>query len=309
MDSEEDEGSSSGMKKSIGYDYLLSMPIYSLTREKVERLAADRAAKEAELNALLGRKPKDLWRADLEEFMMAWEAFERASAAVSQMERAKTMKSLLAARGGKNSSRTTKKSTATTGKNGKKKALPSDHGIVSEPSSEGESDLGEDSDDGDFVIKGKPTNRPATILGPSSMAKTKAVLETSKRNLGTIATAADAVAPKTAGVTKATASAAPTARTLTEDEINSLPLAERINYMLNRPSAAIPVKKQSTLDAHLSLTAPGRRSSNDNGHHEDDDDEGLPPLTRISIAPASTDKTAIKRRRVAALALPSDDDE
>lgn len=327
-DSEREEDTPSATKISTGYDYLLSMPIYSLTREKVERLAADRATKEAELNALLGRKPKDLWRADLEEFMLTWEVFERSSAAISQMERAKTMKSLLAVHKGKGSSRATKKSTVAASTNNKKKKIPpSNDGIVSEPSSETEGgDLSEDNNDHDFVIRGKPAKRSSSILG--SPSKAKAVSGTSKRNLGTVAgavaTAAEPVTLKTVNMSKATVSAVPMARVLTEDEINSLPLAERINYMLNRPSMAIPAKKQSTLDAHLSLAAPEKRvnSNNNNDHRhdnehgrddddksDDDNDEGLPPLTSISIAPTGTDKTAIKRRRVAALTLPSDDDE
>ena len=56
-----------------GYDYLLSMPIYSLTKEKIDQLARERDNKEAELNNLLARTPKDLWSADLDEFEAAWE--------------------------------------------------------------------------------------------------------------------------------------------------------------------------------------------------------------------------------------------
>ncbi|QRV76148.1 DNA topoisomerase 4 [Ceratobasidium sp. AG-Ba] len=55
------------------YDYLLGMAIWSLTREKVEKLLAEQAAKEEEWNLLLKRKPIDLWDEDLNEFLKAWE--------------------------------------------------------------------------------------------------------------------------------------------------------------------------------------------------------------------------------------------
>lgn len=58
-----------------GYDYLLSMQLWSLTAEKVASLRAECAAKEAELNELLGKSPLDLWRHDLDIFEAAYAAF------------------------------------------------------------------------------------------------------------------------------------------------------------------------------------------------------------------------------------------
>ncbi|CAE6454249.1 unnamed protein product [Rhizoctonia solani] len=55
------------------YDYLLGMAIWSLTREKVEKLINEQNAKEAEWNELLKRKPMDLWNEDLDEFLKAWD--------------------------------------------------------------------------------------------------------------------------------------------------------------------------------------------------------------------------------------------
>ncbi|KAG8741551.1 DNA topoisomerase 2 [Ceratobasidium sp. 414] len=55
------------------YDYLLGMAIWSLTREKVEKLLAEQATKEEEWNALLKRKPIELWDEDLNQFLKAWE--------------------------------------------------------------------------------------------------------------------------------------------------------------------------------------------------------------------------------------------
>ncbi|KAK6336595.1 DNA topoisomerase 2 [Orbilia javanica] len=55
-----------------GYNYLLGMPIWSLTKEKVEKLLAECGAKEEEIDALAKRSPKDLWRDDLDIFMEEW---------------------------------------------------------------------------------------------------------------------------------------------------------------------------------------------------------------------------------------------
>ncbi|KAK0553943.1 DNA topoisomerase 2 [Tilletia horrida] len=55
------------------YDYLLSMAIYNLTKEKVDKLLAERDVKEKELNALLKRTPQDLWKSDLTEFERIWD--------------------------------------------------------------------------------------------------------------------------------------------------------------------------------------------------------------------------------------------
>ncbi|GMG55681.1 unnamed protein product [Ambrosiozyma monospora] len=57
------------------YDYLLGLQIWSLTRERYEKLLQQRDAKEAELNVLLAKSAKDLWNIDLDEFLVAWDEF------------------------------------------------------------------------------------------------------------------------------------------------------------------------------------------------------------------------------------------
>lgn len=47
------------------YDYLLGMQLWSLTMERVEKLMKEKKEKEEELNKLMKKTPKDLWRADL----------------------------------------------------------------------------------------------------------------------------------------------------------------------------------------------------------------------------------------------------
>ncbi|WFC97528.1 DNA topoisomerase (ATP-hydrolyzing) [Malassezia yamatoensis] len=55
------------------YDYLLGMAIYSLTRERVERLLKERDQTEHQLKVLLGRSPQNLWDEDLSAFLEEWE--------------------------------------------------------------------------------------------------------------------------------------------------------------------------------------------------------------------------------------------
>ncbi|KAG0227897.1 DNA topoisomerase 2 [Actinomortierella wolfii] len=62
------------------FDYLLKMPIWSLTEEKVEQLKKEREAKHQELKILIGKSAYDLWNEDLDEFLAAWEAVLEADA-------------------------------------------------------------------------------------------------------------------------------------------------------------------------------------------------------------------------------------
>ncbi|KAG0249676.1 DNA topoisomerase 2 [Actinomortierella ambigua] len=62
------------------YDYLLKMPIWSLTEEKVEQLKKEREGKHEELKILIGKSAYDLWNEDLDEFLAAWEGVLEADA-------------------------------------------------------------------------------------------------------------------------------------------------------------------------------------------------------------------------------------
>lgn len=55
------------------YDYLLGMPIWSLTKEKIAKLKEQAGDKEQELLKLLEKSPKDLWNRDLDVFLEEWE--------------------------------------------------------------------------------------------------------------------------------------------------------------------------------------------------------------------------------------------
>ncbi|KAI9171228.1 DNA topoisomerase 2 [Paramyrothecium foliicola] len=56
------------------FDYLLSMPIWSLTLERLEKLKDAIRRKKAEHDELLALSEKDLWCRDLEEFVQEWNA-------------------------------------------------------------------------------------------------------------------------------------------------------------------------------------------------------------------------------------------
>ncbi|KAH7165520.1 DNA topoisomerase [Dactylonectria macrodidyma] len=70
-DEEEDVDSADGGARD--YDYLLSMPIWSLTAERLEKLKDAIARKKVEHDELLALNEKDLWCNDLDVFMAEWD--------------------------------------------------------------------------------------------------------------------------------------------------------------------------------------------------------------------------------------------
>jgi len=50
----------------LSYDYLLTMPIYNLTQEKIEELKKQKEEKEAEYNELNKKSPQDIWIEELD---------------------------------------------------------------------------------------------------------------------------------------------------------------------------------------------------------------------------------------------------
>ena len=58
-------------KKSKGpdYDYLMSMPMWNLTQEKIDELCKKRDEKKQELDELKATPKEVLWRRDLQEFL------------------------------------------------------------------------------------------------------------------------------------------------------------------------------------------------------------------------------------------------
>ena len=139
-----------------GFDYLLSMALWSLTAERVEHLRQERDVKQRELDELLGTTPKQLWERDLDAFLEEWEAF------VDEMEKAERASASTA--GGK--------------KGGKKKVVAKKKKTWNtDESSESEED-----DDDDFRPKAKMNKAPSkttlpvtkvSTVAPSKLASTK----------------------------------------------------------------------------------------------------------------------------------------
>merc|ERR1712217_830465 len=61
-----DEAAEKNTKGRKGYDYLLGMPIWSLTLERVEELKKQNQVKTEELNNLQKKTPEELWTTDLD---------------------------------------------------------------------------------------------------------------------------------------------------------------------------------------------------------------------------------------------------
>lgn len=55
----------------LDFDYLLGMTMWTLTKEKKDELLRKKDEKLAELRALEAKKPGDLWRDDLDTFLIA----------------------------------------------------------------------------------------------------------------------------------------------------------------------------------------------------------------------------------------------
>ena len=59
-----------------GYDYLLRMAIWSLTKERADQLRRLRDSKFNELEKVRSTEPKQMWKNDLEDFLASYDEFE-----------------------------------------------------------------------------------------------------------------------------------------------------------------------------------------------------------------------------------------
>ncbi|KAL9623527.1 MAG: hypothetical protein Q9160_002208 [Pyrenula sp. 1 TL-2023] len=70
---EEDEDNDKEVEiASNAYDYLLGMPLWSLTQERVDKLRRQVGDKELEIDALIKLTKEDLWTKDLDDFIEEW---------------------------------------------------------------------------------------------------------------------------------------------------------------------------------------------------------------------------------------------
>merc|ERR1711994_1239395 len=86
---EEDANDGSNIAKMVaGYNYLLSMPIWNLTLEKVEKMRKQKEEKEFELDELCNTSPETLWEVDLDNFLEGLNKFEEDKAKLVKDEEA-----------------------------------------------------------------------------------------------------------------------------------------------------------------------------------------------------------------------------
>lgn len=75
---DDDENTVNGPEELFGtYEYLLGLRIWSLTKERYERLLKQKQEKEIELENLLKLSAKDLWNSDLDDFLTGYEEFQK----------------------------------------------------------------------------------------------------------------------------------------------------------------------------------------------------------------------------------------
>ncbi|KAL3233710.1 DNA topoisomerase 2 [Nakaseomyces bracarensis] len=75
---DDDESTVNGPEELFGtYEYLLGLRIWSLTKERYEKLLKQKQEKEVELENLLKLSAKDLWNNDLDDFLKAYEEFQK----------------------------------------------------------------------------------------------------------------------------------------------------------------------------------------------------------------------------------------
>jgi len=74
---EEDEGAEPGDEKASDFDYLMSMAMWNLTKEKKDALLKKRDEKLQEVERLKRKSEKDLWEDDLKEFLAALDKQEQ----------------------------------------------------------------------------------------------------------------------------------------------------------------------------------------------------------------------------------------
>ncbi|CAG8622241.1 2429_t:CDS:10, partial [Paraglomus occultum] len=75
-ESDEEDNSTATANDVEGFGYLLNMSIWHLTWEKVEQLKKERDVKQNQLDILKNKSPQDLWKEDLEEFVISWKEMD-----------------------------------------------------------------------------------------------------------------------------------------------------------------------------------------------------------------------------------------
>jgi DNA topoisomerase-2 len=198
------------------YDYLLSMPLWNLTLEKVEELVKEKEEKEAEVASLRETTEKDLWFKDLDALEENLDQLEDDDAAAEE----EMQKQVRAA--ARNNTKAGQKALAKKKKAIKKKAMDWD-------SDASESEFDDDFSDDDFEITKPKKRAPAK---PKAAAASKA--------------APVAAALKAAPVAAAPAPAVAPSVDSDDDDVPQLSLAERL--LQKSSSGSVQAKRQDSFN-------------------------------------------------------------
>lgn len=204
-----------GLSTKTGYEYLLSMPIHSLTKERVDELRAQVTEKKTILEQLIGKTPLDLWRADLDVFEQVWHDYLRVEEQKERDQQTQHAKRQAQQQG-------TKKRVAAPKKTKKIKGGVDD-----------EEDTAEEDDNlNDFIVNDLEDERVGAVKKTKkNAAKTTNVAIDHSKTAAPKAPQTHFVKTKT---TESAFNAPPLVSTVNNvDDLMSLPLAERISRMLS----------------------------------------------------------------------------
>lgn len=233
------------------YDYLLKMPIYSLTRERIQQLETDCQSKEAALNDLLARQPKDLWRSDLDEFLSLWNQHE-----TGKNTQIAALASSTASGGSNGGAKSRKNSGSAASKKAASAtatcAVVAAKRYISDDEDEDEVEYGESESDFSIVEVKKPAKKEtakqaAKELKPAAAPKKPAAKRTKPAPIPTESGPLDGFIKRS----KPSAASQPApnlqpVNLIADDDELDLPLAERIARMLARKAATQAVGSSGT---------------------------------------------------------------
>ena len=225
---EEDTEDSGEVADASAYDYLLGMPLWSLTQERVDRLLKQIADKELEVDILMKKSKEDLWSADLDEFINEWR-FQLED----EKQRAKNIRK----------GRRTSKKFAT---------------AVSRAPVKKRKGLGDMSDDDDFEVPKAKKSAPAPKAKNPLLVQTK--LNITKRLVPTVKTNAIQNARSAARMMHTDGpSDLPDSRSQTGDaETRSATSSQREQKPATKKVAKEPVKEESDSDEIISKPVANR---------------------------------------------------
>ena len=269
---EESPDEAEPLKLDRGYDYLLSMKLWSLTMEKVQELCKERDNKRDLLDTLLAKAGHHLWLEDLDALEDALDMFEEAIVLEEEEERKAVRKATKAGNKSRGGNAGAKKTTV---KRGKQRGH--NHSDDSD-----EEDFGDDDSDYEATIKPKAKPR-AALKTTTSSAPPRAKTSTAAVKVP---------------VEKVTAPA-PTPMEIVEEDLSKLTLLDRMKKrMQQKEAAAAPKSIESKAKAVVDL----RDDSDEDAYQPEKEQESS--ARRAVSRPA---RAAVSRPKV--YAVDSEDDE